>query len=63
MAIFDYDVAGVKNGDEQPRKMVFEYKSKYCYFADIPQEDVVNQEEINRYCVEINTSSIIGKRW
>ncbi|WP_300081911.1 hypothetical protein [uncultured Thomasclavelia sp.] len=41
---------------------MFEYKSKYCYFEDVPQEDVVNQEEINRYCVETNTSSIIGKR-
>ena len=41
---------------------MFEYRSKYCYFEDVPQEDVVNQEEINRYCVETNTSSIIVKR-
>lgn len=77
IAIFDYDAAGVKSGGEQLRKnMMFEYKSQYCYLADVSQEevdkktykhspymieDVVTREEINRYCAETNTSSTIGK--
>ena len=56
--------------------MMFEYKRKYCYLTDVSQEDVeqktyktspymiedvVTREEIDRYCIETNTSSTIGK--
>lgn len=77
IALFDYDTAGVKTGGEYLRKdMMFEYKSQYCYLADVSQEDVdkktykdspymiedvVTREEISRYCAETNTSSTIGK--
>lgn len=77
IAVFDYDAAGVKTGGEYLRKdMMFDYKSQYCYLADVSQEDVdkktykdspymiedvVTREEINRYCAETNTSSTIGK--
>lgn len=77
IAVFDYDVAGVRTGGEYLRKqMMFDYKSHYCYLADVSQndvdkktyedspymiEDVVTREEINRYCTENNISSTIGK--
>lgn len=77
IAVFDYDKEGVEKGGEYLRKdMMFEYKSQYCYLADITQEDVdqktyknfpymiedvVTREEISRYCTETNTSTTIGK--
>lgn len=77
IAVFDYDTAGVKTGGEYLRKdMMFEYKRQYCYLADVSQEDieqqtyktlpymiedVVTREEIDRYCIETNTSRTIGK--
>lgn len=77
IAVFDYDDAGVKAGEEHLRKdMMFEYRRQYCYLADISQEevdrktykastymieDVVTREEIDRFCTETNTSKTIGK--
>ena len=77
IAVFDYDTAGVKTGGEYLKKdMMFEYKRQYCYLTDVSQEDVeqktyktspymiedvVTREEIDRYCIETNTSSTIGK--
>lgn len=77
IAVFDYDNAGVTTGGEFLRKdMMFEYRHQYCYLTDVSQEDVdkktyktssymiedvVTREEIDRFCVETNTSKTIGK--
>lgn len=77
VAVFDYDSAGVTSGGEKMRKkLMLNYKSQYCYLADVSQddidkktykdspymiEDVVTQEEITRFCNETNTPITIGK--
>ena len=77
IAVFDYDKAGVESGGEIMRKdMLCELGKQYCYLADVSQdeinsktyktskiliEDIVTQEEIQRFCYETNTSTDIGK--
>lgn len=77
VALFDYDKAGVQTGGEYLRKeMMLTYKSNYFYLSDVSQEevnqktykhsphrieDVVTDEEIDRFCMETNTAKSIGK--
>lgn len=77
VALFDYDNEGVQSGGEYLKnKMMFEFNHQYCYIADVSQdavdqktyktspcviEDVVTNEEIEKFCLEHSTSQTIGK--
>lgn len=75
--VFDYDTAGVETGGEVLRNdFLCEYKRDYCFLADVSQEtidqrtyktdkclieDIVTQEEIERYCSESNRPTSLNK--
>lgn len=77
LAIFDYDKAGVESGGEVLRKdFLFEFQQQYCYLKDVSQdeinkksyktnkcviEDVVTEQEIDRYCEATGTPRDISK--
>lgn len=76
IVVFDYDNEGVRNGEALRQKMEFELNNQYCYVANVTLdeidhktykknqkmiEDLVTQEEIDRFYRETNTLDSLGK--
>lgn len=76
LALFDYDNAGVRDGEKLKKDLLFEYKKQYCYVADVSEdevntksyrenkvdiEDIMTRDEISRFCSEFDIDKDIGK--